>query len=87
MEINVIKKEGEKLELEVNDLTFINLLHENLWKKKVDYSAFNKDHPYLTKPVLLVKAKDTKKALVEAAEAVADDTEDLKKKFQKAMKG
>ncbi|MBI4895525.1 MAG: hypothetical protein HY831_03455 [Candidatus Aenigmarchaeota archaeon] len=87
MEVNVLKKEGEKLEMEVNDLTFINVLHENLWKKKVDYSAFNKDHPYLTKPVLLVKAKDTKKALLDAAESVVDDTEELKKKFQKAMKG
>lgn len=87
MEINLIKKEGDKLELEINDLTFVNLLHETLWTKKIDYSAYNKDHPFLTKPLLLVKAKDAKKVLIDASETIEANTEELKKKFQKAVKG
>ena len=86
MDISVISKEGDKLELEVNDLTFVNILHETLWKKKVDYSAYNKDHPYLSKPILLVKSKDPKKSLIEASEDIGERTEELKKKFQKALK-
>ncbi|MBI5332183.1 MAG: hypothetical protein HZB65_01280 [Candidatus Aenigmarchaeota archaeon] len=86
MEVNLLKKEGEKVELEVNDLTLVNLLHENLWKKKVNYSAYNKEHPYLSKPVLLVKSKDAKKSLIEASEQIAEDIDSLRKKFQKAVK-
>ena len=86
MEVNLLKEDGDKIELEINDLTFINLLNENLWKKKINYSAYNKEHPYLTKPVLLVSAKDAKKALIEASEQIAEDMDSLRKKFQKAVK-
>ena len=86
MEVNLIKKEGEKIEIEVNDLTFVNILHENLWKKKVDYSGYNKDHPYLSKPRLILKSKDSKKSLIDASEQIVKDVEDLRKKFQKAVK-
>ena len=86
MDINVLSKEGEKVELEINDLTFINLLHETLWKKKIDYSAYNKDHPYLSKPIIIIKSKDAKKSLAEAGEDIVECVEDLRKKFQKSIK-
>ncbi len=86
MEVNVLKKDGDKLELEVNDLTFVNILHENLWKKKVEYSAYNKDHPFLSKPVVLVKSKDGKKVLIEASEQISKDADALRKKFKAAVK-
>ena len=86
MEVNVVEKDKDKVKLEINDLTFVNILNETLWKKKVDYSSYNKAHPYLSKPALIVKSKDPKKSLIEASESISKDVEDLRKKFQKAMK-
>ena len=86
MEVKVLEKDKEKIRLEVNDLTFVNLLHERLWKKKIDYSAYKKDHPYLSKPELLVKSSDTKKSLIDAADQIIEEAEEAKKKFAKALK-
>ncbi len=86
MNVKVLNEDGEKLEIEVDDMTLVNIIHENLWKKKIDYAAWAKDHPVLSKPVLAIKSKDPKKSLIEAAEKVIDDVDDLRKKFNKEVK-
>ncbi|MFH1630829.1 MAG: RpoL/Rpb11 RNA polymerase subunit family protein [Candidatus Aenigmatarchaeota archaeon] len=84
MNVKVLEQNDDKLKIELDDLTLVNLLHENLWKTKIDYSAYVKDHPYLSQPVLVVKSKDPKKSLTEAADKIIDDCATIKKKFGKS---
>ena len=88
MKIEVLENEKETLKIEVHDnTTLINVINENLWKKKgIDMAAFKVDHPYLSKPILIVKSKNPKKALLDATEQVIDDVKDLRKKFQAEIK-
>ena len=84
MKVTVLENAEDKLKVEIDDTTFANLLNENIWKQKVDYSAYNIDHPYLSNPVIVVKGKDSKKALFDAAEQVLADVKDLKKQVDRS---
>ena len=87
MKIEVLEDEKETLKLEVHDnTTLISLINENLWQQKIDVAAFKVDHPYLSKPVLLVKSKNPKKSLLDAAGQVVDDVKELRKKLQAELK-
>ena len=86
MKVEVLEKKKDTMKLSVNDFTLVNLLNEDLWKGKVNYSAYSVEHPYLSKPVLVVKSKDPKKSLLDAANQIIADTRELKKKFQHASK-
>ncbi|HIG97223.1 MAG TPA: hypothetical protein HA230_02655 [Candidatus Aenigmarchaeota archaeon] len=88
MKIEVLENEKETLKIEVHDnTTLINVINENLWQQKgIDMAAFKVDHPYLSKPILIVKSKNPKKALLDATEQVIDDVKDLRKKFQAEIK-
>ncbi len=86
MKIEVIENEKDKIKIEMPDITLVNLLNENIWKEKVDFSAYNIDHPYLSKPVLVVKSKNPKKSVVDAAEKIIEDVKAAKKQFQAALK-
>lgn len=88
MEIKVLEenKDTGKVKIEFDDVTFASLLNEILWKGKVDYAAWNKPHPYLAKPFVVVKSKDPKKSLLDAAEKIQDEIESLKKAFARAAK-
>ncbi len=87
MKIEVIEEDKEKLKIRVhNNLTLVNALNENVWKQKIDYAAYKVDHPYLSQPELVVKGKNPKKALLDAAEQVIADAKEMKKHFQKAVK-
>lgn len=82
MEIEVLEKSDGKLKIKLADTTLVNLLNENIWKQRgIDYAAYNVEHPYLAQPVLTVKSKDPKKALIEAADRIIDDVKELKKKL------
>ncbi len=85
MKIKVLES-NDQVKLEVDDLTFIHLVNERIWNQKIDYAAYARDHPYLSKPVLVVKSKDPKKALVDASQQIIDEVTDLRKKFNKAIK-
>ncbi len=81
MNVEVVEESDEKLKLKIEDLTFINLLNENIWKQKsVDMAAYNVEHPYLSQPVLVVRSKNPKKTVLDAAEQILDDIKELKKK-------
>ena len=83
MNVEVVEKSDEKLKVRVNDLTLVNLLNENIWKqRRLDYAAYNVEHPYLAQPVITVKSKDPKKSLVEAADQIIEDVKELKKKLK-----
>lgn len=87
MEIKVLEDEKETLKLEIHDnTTLVSVINENLWQQKVNIAAFKVDHPYLSKPVLLVKSKNPKKALLDATEQVVEDVKELRKKLQAELK-
>jgi DNA-directed RNA polymerase subunit L len=87
MKVNVLENEKEFMKIEIeDDLTLMNMLNENLWKQKgLDFSAYKKDHPYLSHPVLLVKSKNAKKAVIDAAEQIIEDVKDFRKQFNAAL--
>lgn len=83
VQIDILEEDGDKLKLRVHDnTTLLNLVNENIWKQKgIDFAAVTLDHPYLAKPVLTVKSKKGKKAVIEAAEEIVEQISALKKKF------
>lgn len=87
MKIDVIENEDDKLKIDVHtNLTIVNLLNECIWQQKVELSAFKMAHPYLSNPTILVKAKNPKKVIIDAAEQIIEETKDFRKQFQLAMK-
>jgi len=87
MKIEVLEDEKETLKIEIHDnQTLVNLVNENLWQQKVNMAAYKIDHPYLSKPVLIVKAKNPKKALTDATAQVVEDVKDLRKKLNAELK-
>ncbi len=88
MDIEILEND-ETVRLRISDLTFVNLLNESIWKrlkKTDDFSAYRQAHPYLEQPILTVRSKDAKKLIIEAAESIQSDTEDMKKKLIRAFK-
>ncbi|MFA4819848.1 MAG: RpoL/Rpb11 RNA polymerase subunit family protein [Candidatus Aenigmatarchaeota archaeon] len=88
MKIEVLENEKDTLKIEIHaNTTLVSLINENLWQQKgIDMAAFKTDHPYLSKPILIVKSKNPKKALLDATEQVIDDVKDLRKKLQTELK-
>jgi len=91
MELNVIKKDKNLLEVEVKGggVGFVNLIKEELWNdKSVDEAAYIKEHPYMSEPKLYVKTKrkKPKKVIEDALKRVEVQLKDLKKEFKRALK-
>lgn len=81
MKIEVVEESDEKLKIRIDDLTFVNLLNDNIWKQKsLGMAAYNVEHPYLAQPVLVVKSKNPKKTLMDAADNILEDIKELKKR-------
>ncbi len=76
--IEVLENEKDSLKIEVDDITLVNLLHENIWKND-GFSGYSKQHPYLSKPVLTVKGSNPKKTLMAAADDIISDIKELRK--------
>ncbi|MCD6381522.1 MAG: DNA-directed RNA polymerase subunit L [Candidatus Aenigmarchaeota archaeon] len=80
----IIKETKNSLVVEMDSLTLANLLNEYLWSiKGIKFAGFSKEHPYLSKPKLLVNATDPKKALKSAVERILKDVEELRKQVKK----
>lgn len=88
MKIEVLENDDERLKIEIHDnLTLVNLINENLWKQRgLEYAAYAQDHPYISKPVLVVKSKNPKKALLDAADRIVEDVNDLRKQLERELK-
>ena len=87
MNIEVLEDSDDKLKIRVDtNLTIINLLNERIWNQKVDVSAYRLAHPYLAKPEIMVRAKNPKKAIAEAAGDVLSDIKEFRKLFAAAVK-
>ncbi len=85
MEINILTDTKEELEVEVGNLTIVELLRVYLNKDdKVTFAAWKREHP-TKKPVLLVKTKGktAKKAVGDAVSAITKDLDKIESDFKK----
>ncbi|MBS3090402.1 hypothetical protein J4433_01385 [Candidatus Pacearchaeota archaeon] len=86
MEINVLKDEKQHIEIEIGNLTVVELLRNQLWKNSaVDIVAWKREHPSKN-PVLVVKVKSgtAKKALQDCIEKTLKINENILEKFKAA---
>lgn len=82
--VKILKEENDSIVVEVDDMTLANLLAEYLWEVKgVKFAGMVKEHPYLEKPKVVVKASDPRKAIETATKKIVDDADSLKKHLKK----
>lgn len=82
--ITVLENEKGKLKLEVHDdITFVSVLNEYIWKLNPKFSAFSKEHFYLTNPVLTVRSRNPKNDVINAAKKLLVDLEALKREISR----
>ena len=89
--MKVILNEPDKntLEVEIEGAkhTLPNLIRNELWNDStVTFSAYNKEHPYVGNPKILVKSKDPKKSLLEAIKRSRKAFDDIEKEVKKSIK-
>jgi DNA-directed RNA polymerase subunit L len=88
MELKVIEKKPDKIRMEVigESHTLLNVLTEYAWEAKASQASYVIDHPYLSNPELMVKAKNPKKVLSDAAQIVIDRSKEFQTAFGRAVK-
>ena len=89
MKVNVLeeKKDSLVVEIEGERHTIPNLLRETLWEDdSVALAAYEKKHPSLGSPKVIVSAKDPRKALVSAIKRSEAQTKEFLDEFEKAVK-
>lgn len=87
MEINVLKHSSDEIEMQLENLTMVELLRVYLNKdSSVSFAAWKREHP-TEKPILSIKTKGKtiKKALNDAIDAIIKDLDKIEKDF-KTMK-
>lgn len=89
MKVTVLENEKDSLKIDVDDLTFVNVLNETVWNQdraSLIYSGYVVEHPYLANPVLHIKSKNPKKTVVDAAEQIIRDVKTLRKQVEAELK-
>jgi DNA-directed RNA polymerase subunit L len=88
MDIKVLESKKDKLVVEVRGEThtLLNLLREKAWKAGATQASYMIEHPQQSQPKLIVRAKDPKKVLKDAAQLVADEAKAFDREFSRAMK-
>lgn len=88
MELKVVEKGPEKLGIEVGgeSHTLLNLLTEYAWEARAKQASYVLDHPYLSKPELIIKSSDPKKTLSDASQIIIDRAKDFRAAFDRASK-
>ncbi len=86
MNVNVLNSSKDEIELEVDNLTLVEILRVYLNKdSSVNFAAWKREHP-TKNPILKVqtKGKTAKKALNDAVSAITKDLDKLESDFKKA---
>ncbi len=88
MELNVLEQTENKIVVEVRgeDHTLLNLLREACWTEGADQATYMIEHPYLSQPKIIVRGKNPKKILINAAQLIIDQIEEFAKEFRRASK-
>lgn len=89
MNVKIMGKGKNKLrvEFEGEDHTLLNLLRQILWEDSVDYAAYEKSHPFLENPTLVLETdkKDPTNTLKSAAKRMGEQMEEFRKDFERAF--
>mgnify|MGYP001585936495 CR=1 FL=1 len=91
MELKKIEDSGKRLIVEFDGETvaFTNMIKDKLWEdSSVKEAATIKEHPYLSKPKILVETSrgSPQTALEKATEKLLDETKEFRDKFKDALK-
>jgi DNA-directed RNA polymerase subunit L len=85
MEFNILKNSKDEIELELGNLTIVEILRVYLNKdSSVTFAAWKRKHP-TEKPILLVKTKGktAKKAINDAISLISKDLDKIESNFKK----
>ncbi len=85
MEVNVLKSSKDEMEIEVDNLTIVEILRVYLNQDEgVSFTAWRQDHPTM-KPVLKLttKGKTAKKAIDDAVSKITKDLDKVVSDFKK----
>lgn len=85
MEVNVLNSSKDEIEVELDNLTMVEILRVYLNKDSgVTFAAWKREHP-TKRPVLLVKTKGktAKKAVDDAVSAIEKDLDKFEESFKK----
>ncbi len=88
MKLEIIEDEKNKLKLAVTgeSHTLLNILRENSWKSGADQAAYIVEHPYLSKPQIVVTSDNPRKTLNSALQTVIDQAKEFEKEFSASVK-
>ena len=81
MDLKILKSDKEEIEVEIDNITLVEVLRVYLNKNSdVSFVAWKREHP-TKNPVLKVKAKNPKKAIKEAVSVVVKELDKIGKDF------
>ena len=91
MELRRVEDTGKKLivEFDGETIAFANMIKDKLWEESsVKEAATIKEHPYLSKPKILVETSrgSPQAALEKATEKLANEAKEFRDKFKDALK-
>lgn len=89
MKVKINKKGEDTISVEIEGArhTLPNMLREALWEDKdVKSAAYEKRHPYLGNPHIIVKAKNPEKSLKAAVKHTRELFSEFREEFEKAAK-
>ncbi len=88
MKLEVESQGTGKLELlvEGEDHTLLNMLKENAWKTGANQASYMIKHPYMSVPKIIIRGKDPKKILSDAAQLAVDDAKEFGVVFSREIK-
>ena len=83
MEVKILEDKKDEALIEIDSLTIAEILRVYLNNdSSVDVAVWNREHP-TKNPVLLVKAKNPKKAVKDAVTAITKDLDSAVAEFKK----
>ena len=83
MPAKMIELDKDKLVVELEDLSLAVVLADYVSKTGgVELATFVKEHPYLTNPKIVIKAKNPKQALLKGIEKFRSDLKALREKLE-----
>jgi len=88
MELTIVEKGKNKIKIEVKGEThtFLNLLRERAWQCGCEQASYILEHPTLSYPKLIVKAKNPVKVLVDSTQKIIDEVKEFSVLFSRALK-
>lgn len=82
MEIKILNEDKATMDIEIDDLTVVELLRVYLNREGADLAAWKRDHPSKN-PVLHIESSNPKKLVQKAIAAVQKDLASVEADFKK----